>query len=245
MEDNISNTEPKQKSSGLLKLVTGLILLAALGGGAYYYQQSQNVDGEANTEMNEAVAKVNGVEVERRNYEQSLEELTTAFSQQGLDVADAAVKAQMEEQALRGAVNKELLVQEAAKEGLTVSDEDVEIEYQKVVASVGGIEVLAVALNSMGRSEAELREDLKEQLIIDRFVKDKTKYEELSVSDEEIETYYNEVSTTNAGEVPPLEEVKEALRSQLLFQKQQQVVSEFIESLRATATIEIILKASN
>lgn len=243
--EEVSITESKQKNNGFLKLVIGLILLAALGGGAYYYQQSQNVDGEANTEMGEAVAKVNGVEVERRDYEQSLEELTAAFSQQGLDVADPAVKAQMEEQALRGAVNKELLLQAAAKENVTVNDEDVEGEYQKVVASVGGVEVLAVALNSMGRNEAELREDLRGQLIIDRFVKAKTKYEELSVSDEEIETYYNEVSAENTDEVPPLEEVKEALRSQLLFQKQQQVVGEFIDSIRATAKIEIIFKGSN
>ena len=239
--EEILTTEPKQKSSGFLKLVIGLILLAAISAGAYYYYQNSQGGGDTNITAEEAVAKVNGVVVSRRDYEQSLEELTTAFSQQGLDVADATVKAQMEEQALRGAVNKELLLQEAAKENVTASDEDVESEYQKVVASVGGVEVLAVALSSMGRSEAELREDLKEQLIIDRFVKAKTKYEELSVSDEEIATYYQEASTANPDEIPPLEEVKEALRSELLFQKQQQVVSEFIDTLRASATIEILL----
>lgn len=240
--EEVSTTESKQKNGGFLKLVIGLILLAAIGAGAYYYyQNSQGTGEDGANEAGEAVAKVNGVDVSRRDYEQSLEELTTAFSQQGLDVADATVKAQMEEQALRGAVNKELLLQAAANENVTVSDEDVEGEYQKVVASVGGAEFLAVALSSMGRSEAELREDLKEQLIIDRFVKDKTSYEELNVSDEEIATYYQEASTANPDEIPPLEEVKEALRSQLLFQKQQQVVGEFIDSLRATATIEILL----
>lgn len=240
--DETTNTAPAQKSNPLLKLIVGLVLLAAVGAGAYYYYQSkQGTDGEANTEMNEAVAKVNGIEVPRSEYNQSLEELTAAYTQQGLDPADPAVKAQIEEQAMRGAVNKELLLQAAAKENVTASDEDVEGEYQKVVASVGGEELLSVALNSMGRSEEELRADLEEQLIIDRFVKAKTSYEALSVTDEEVETYYNEVSAENTGEVPPLEEVKEALRSQLLFQKQQQVVSEFVESLRAGATIEILL----
>ena len=57
-------------------------------------------------------------------------------------------------------VNNELLTQEAAKQGITITDEDLANERQSLVDSLGGEENLASALTQYGLSEADLSDQL-------------------------------------------------------------------------------------
>ncbi len=235
-------TTPSAPKKSLLPAVIIILVLAALGGGGYYFAKTKGLGPFASeSESEQVVAIVNGKEVPYSDYEKALEDIRSGFTQQGLDVNDEAIAAQIKEQALNATINRAIILEKAAEAGINPSDEEVDGEYQKVVDSVGGEETLALALANLGRSVEELRGDLEKQLVIDRYVKENTTYESLSVSDEEVSSYYENIKAANGDELPPLSEVMEALRSELLFQKQQQVVSEFVDTLRADATVEILI----
>jgi len=239
-------TTPKSNTLSLKKkTIFSIIILVVIGLGGYYYLS--NSDGSMNSSNSEVmeestgpVAKVNGVEISRANYQSRFTTISSTATQQGADPADEAVKAQIQEETLNVLINTQLLIQSAGENGIEITDDQVEEEYQKIIENLGGADGLAEALKNMNLSEEDLRKDIREQLSITELIQIKTDYSELTVSDSEVSEYYQSVSASNP-DVPELETVSEQIKAQLLAQKQQEEIGKLIETLRVDANIEILI----
>ncbi len=133
------------------------------------------------------------------------------------------------------------MINAATEAGVAATDEEVEAQFQVALENVGGQENLASALAGIGMTEEELRADIKNDVLINNYLEDKLGLAELSVSDEEVQAAYDAAAASNAEEVPPLADVAELIKNQLLLEKQQQAISVELEKLRAEAEIEVLV----
>lgn len=236
------------------KLLIAIIIFAGLAfGGNYYVSQGTKKETVVSTSIIDSlieetdvgdgtgpIAKVNDAEISRVDYQNTVKELSLSLLQQGYTTTDSTVATQIRQQAISILVNTELLVQDAKAKGIVVTDAEVAAEYQSIIKDMGSEEVLQLTLKDMNLTEADLMEDIWNQLAVDSNVESNTTINEQVVTDAEVQTYYDNVSANNT-DIPPLENIKDDLKEQLLQQKKQQVVSDFIQELRAKATIEILI----
>jgi hypothetical protein len=229
---------PKDSSSKGLWLTAGAIGVIALAAGAYYmYLKNPSADGQS-------VARVDGVEITAASYEQSAKQISAAYAAQGVDIASAEISAAIKEQALNTLINRQLLLNVAEKEGHQVNDAEVETEFQTVLTELGGQEGLNAALNETGITEAGLRADLRHDALINKYLRVKLGLEALVVSDEEVVTAYSaavEANATGTEPLPPLEDVRELIRGQLVSEKSQVLINTELERLRQEANIEVLI----
>lgn len=140
-------------------------------------------------------------------------------------------------------INQKLTAQKIDELGVTVSEEDVQEEITKIVEG-----------NKQFSDESDLKDYLKENqnMTMDSLksqISQGLKTEKLrervtdkvSVSDEEVETFYNKNKqryTDQEGNVKPLEEVRDQVRNALKSQKQNQAYNQWLEEEREKADIQ-------
>jgi hypothetical protein len=254
----MEETTPAVKKPGFIrrniKTIIFIGMFASLGfGGNYYINKSTEkapivttsiVDTLTTTKETDdgtgPVAKVNGVEISRVDYQNTVKELTLTLLKQGYTTTDSTVISQIRQQSVAILVNTELLVQDAKAKGVEISDAEVYAKYQEILTDMGSEEVLALTLKDMKLTETDLREDIRNQLAVDRHIETATKINDVTVADEEVRAYYDNVSINNA-DIPSFDNIKAELKEQLLQQKKQQVVSDFIQNLRENAQIENLI----
>lgn len=250
MNDETRQERAENKSNKGIAAFLGVIVLLALAIGGYYFLTGREDAGLTPEEEMAAllgldgegpVARVDGVEISRDEYRRSVEQMVAAYAAQGADPSDATAAAMIKDEALNALINRQLVVAAAAGSGVTASDEAVEAEFQNVVASLGGTEGLTAALASAGLSEQDLRDDLRNSVLIDAYIGSRVGANDISVSDEEVAGYYEAAAAEMEGEVPPLEEVESLIRSQLIAERQQLLIGTELERLRAEANIEILI----
>ncbi len=222
-------------------VVIAIIILLALAGGAYYYFHQQNSDDQAiNNGGGAVVATVNGTELTREEYSRNVNQLAGVYASQGIDTSNEQNMLAIQQEVLDTMINRQLILDAAANERLNVSDEEVETGFQEIVTNLGGEENLASALVSAGLDESTLRENIGTDLILQKFVNSHASLDNIVITDEEAETFYNSVKETNP-EIGELSDLLEALKSQLALQKQQEQINELLNTLRSEADIQISL----
>lgn len=237
MDESSNTTSQGNKGLTAILVVVAILLIA---GGAYWYLTSrQGEEAAETTTESEVAAVVNGHEIDKATLDRSIEQVTGTYAAQGIDTSNEEASAAIREQALTALINRQLMIGAATDAGLTASDEEVEAEFQVAVENIGGTENLATALSDIGMTEADLRADIANDVIINKYLDENLGLKALSVTDEEVKTAYDAAAASNAEEVPALEDVEELLRNQLLMEKQQELISTELERLRAEATIEI------
>jgi FKBP-type peptidyl-prolyl cis-trans isomerase (trigger factor) len=238
MDETSSTSSRGNKNLTAILVVVAILLLA---GGAYWYLTERQGDEMAATdEENQVAAVVNGHEIDRATLERSIEQVTGTYAAQGIDTSSDEANATIREQALTALINRQLMIDAATAAGLTATEEEIQAEYQVALDNVGGEESLATALSDIGMTEADLRADIANDVIINRYLDEKLKLNTVTVSDEEVKTAYDEAAESNGEDVPPLEDVEELIRNQLLVEKQQELIGTELERLRGEATIEIM-----
>ncbi|MBL7159017.1 SurA N-terminal domain-containing protein [Candidatus Microgenomates bacterium] len=114
------------------------------------------------------------------------------------------------EQVLETLVTKTLILQEAKKQGIKISQEDLDkkiSEIEEELKSQGAD--LETLLLSQGQTRESFEEQLKIQLMIDEMLG-----KEVTITEEEIKTYFEE-NKDALGEEAVFEEVKEDLETQI------------------------------
>lgn len=136
------------------------------------------------------------------------------------------------EQVLTQMINEKILLSEARKNGITVSDADIDNKVKEVETKVGGAQSLDSLLSSQGQTKESFRDQLKFQIIIEKmYAKDAT------VSAEEVKTYVEQnkdqlQATNSAGQE---KEAQEALQQDKL----SKTFSEKFQQLKQSAQIRI------
>ncbi len=186
----------------------------------------------------EAVAKVNGVEIVRGDYENSLSQLTAMYQSQGANLTEED-KASLAKEALETLINGELLRQEAIKAGMTAPEEKVTERLKEIETSIGGAEALAERMAEFKVTAESLRRDIENEILIQGLFEAKVT-NDIKVTDEEVEKFYNE-ATGPATDLPPLAEVKEEIVANIKSSKEQEAVSKYLEQVREEAEIERLI----
>lgn len=248
-----NSTEPAVADSAVAKSASPLkkYLAVALGvvviGLALVYVMEQ--DGRLQTGVfsfiqdraeTGPVASVNGVEIERSDYDASVKQLQQMLQMQGGNPTDPIMQDQFKTQALDTLINSELLRQAAVAARQTAADDLVEARYSEIAAGVGGAEILAERMAEFGITEAALRRDIANEILIQNYFQAELGFGEIEVSEAEITEFYDAVAATR-DDLPPLAEVRDEVVAQLRGDKEQALITELIAQLRTTAEIEQLI----
>lgn len=119
------------------------------------------------------VARVGSTVITQGDFDLRLKSTTTAIEQGGGPSGNPAMDTGVRSSVLRSLILDAIVAQEAASQGLAVSDKDVQAEISKDAQQVGGMNQLQTRLASAGGSIAQLQDEVRsqmnEQRLEDRF----------------------------------------------------------------------------
>ncbi len=139
-------------------------------------------------------------------------------------------------QVLEELINEKLLASEIVKQGVTVSDEEVKAEVDKITQEYGSEENFKSALEQYGLTLDKAKESIKKNLGFKKLVEKNSKIE---VTDEAIKKYFDDNKTIYAGK--KLEEVKESIKDNLYQQELYQKSQEIFTGVRQSAKVNSFL----
>lgn len=214
-------------------LIAGIIALVLLAGAGYYFYSTKYASP--------VVAVVNGTKIYEKEFNESVALIEQDATLRGADVTDEAVQIEIRNQALSTLIDNTLILTAAREAGITASAEEVQSTYDMLATQNGGAEQLAARMAELGITEEQLKKNINDRILADAYVEQATDIETLTVSDEEITQFIDEIKAGNpeGTEFPPLEEIKPQVESQLLMQKQQELMRNFLAELREKAKIEM------
>ena len=221
-------------------------IIAIMGIGTWYVLERDGrvttsiftgmVDGIRNTDAAPAL-RVNDVEITNARLQIAINQITQNAQQQGADLADPEVQTLIREQAVDMMVNTELLLQAAAADGITVTEEQIDTRVGEIETQVGGPEQLAVELANATITMEQLRDDIRTEITVQELLTGVVAAETITVTDEEVAALYEQAGGEAAGN-PPLADIREQVAAQVQSQKEQEVVQNYLQSLRINAVIE-------
>ena len=91
------------------------------------------------------------------------------------------------QQALASMIDDKVIAQELKKEKITISDKEVEAEFDAQIEMLGGKEAFTSALEQSGVTEKQFKENITEYLTLRQVLEPRT-----NVTDEDIKTYFEE-----------------------------------------------------
>jgi SurA N-terminal domain len=220
--------EVKSKRPSYLTAL-GLIGIIGIAGAGYVFYTRTQVP---------VVAVVNGTNITQEELDENVNMMKKSAELQGIDVSDAAVVTEIENQAIVNLINNELLLGAAKRAGLSTNEAAVQTAYEGLVSEFGSEEELKVRMESFGLTPEVLRGNITDRLIVDAYIEAETDIEEIEVTDAEVEGYLAS-ATTEGVTLPPLEEIRPQIEATLIAERQQAIVDALIERLRSESTIEI------
>ncbi len=214
-------------------IASSIVAVVAIAGAWYAVSVNEGKESTGNI-----VATVNGVELSREEFDAQFQQARETYLQQGTDVNDAQFVSQLETQVLDQMIAGVLLRQEAEKSGIAVDNNEVETEMATIIESLGGLDVFNQQLVGANLSKEELEDDIKEQLLVSKYIDTQVSGDE-TVTDEEARALYDQASAQQ--DMPPFEELEEQAKAEVLRQKQDQLIQTLVASLRESADINISL----
>jgi len=219
--------------------------------GADSAQDQQGQQGKPNTkDIPKVVAEVNGEKILKDDFvplfETQYQQMQMQAQQSGQPVDEKGLK----KQTVENLVSTEVLVQEADKRKIDVSDKDIDRGLKESAKSGQMSEKdFLKAMKDQGMDEENVRSELKNQLKIEGLVEDE--YGEFEVSGEEIGQAYEQAKSQQEQmaqqggqgqqEMPPIEDMRPQLKEQVKNQKSQEATQKFAKKLRKQADVTIHL----
>lgn len=200
-----------------------------------------------------AVAVVNGRIISQDYFDTIFAQVMHSYEMQGMSLEGeemAEMRREIEHDFLDELINQELIIQEAEKEGIEITDEEIQSEIDEITEYLGGIEALEENLAEVDMTMADLKRDFSRQFTIDKYL---THYKEqiadetaFKVTAEEVEAIYDEYVEGMAGmeedaEIPEFELVKPQIQAELEMEKEREMMELLSQKLRADAEIEILI----
>lgn len=242
--ERMEATAPAKKSP-IGKYIGAVVIVCIIILGVFFLLEKE---GRSSTSMfasiiekqeaNAVVALVNGEEIINSELDTSIKQFIQVAVAQGVDANNPDVQVEIRAQALDVLVNTELLKQAAADKGLEITDEEVSERLQTIEAEIGGPEILVERMETLGISNDQLQNDVKDELLIQELIDIIFAEAEITVSDEEISEVYENASVAQE-DLPALEEVRAQVEEQILASKEQAAIDAYLGELKDGAEIEI------
>jgi peptidyl-prolyl cis-trans isomerase C len=113
------------------------------------------------------VAKVNGEEIGRADFEKQMERTRARFQRAGRQIAPA-LESRLKENLIRKLVEEELIAQKAKAEGVTVEASEIDAKLAEHKARFGSDKAFQSFLERTQQSEADVKDDLTKNLLRDK-----------------------------------------------------------------------------
>ena len=250
-ESQGSEVAAVESESNMTVFIVGAIILGlAMVAAAWFFMSNNDsaingatVDGmqlEMDGDPDDPVAVINGQTITRAEFNRIRQQVVQSVQQQGMDINDPQVQSQINAQATETLINTELIRQAAAAAGASATDAEVDARYAEIVEAVGGVDALQASLAQLGLTEESLRSDVEQELVIEQYLEENLDRDSLAVSDQEVNELYEMSGGAEAG-LPPVEDVRPQIEQQILANKEQELIGELLEQLRAEAEIELLI----
>jgi len=213
-----SSKKKKKTSHGnvVIGAVLALIVIAVF----IFYSDKIFVKEDLSEKSFTVAASVNGEIITIKEIDDLYEKLPP---QMGLSITKDDLLEQL--------VERKLLLQEAKKQSVIVTDEDVTGVVDELKAQFPTEEIFNDVLRQQNIELDELNEQIIEQLLLSNLLEGVIGKPD--VTEEEIEVFFNENPVENVS----LEDVKDRIEEILVLQKQQQAYEEYMVILRQDAEI--------
>lgn len=235
-QDDREQSSPRPASGRGRKLIIwilGLVLLA--GAGFLGYRQLIHNGSVSESHI---VATVNDERITRSELDQQIAQLVSTGQLPPLEEIGEE-QAALERSVLEQMIGNLLLIEDAQRQGVSVSEDEVSSQYDSLVAQVGNQgDDFEQLLAEEGIAADDLRQSLRDQLVLEAYFDRLSQEYDISVSEEEIRHVFDtQVSGEDSG--IPFEAVEPQIRQQLEQQKLAEVLPAVIAELTEQAAVEI------
>jgi len=208
----------------------------ALVGGTIAWQLGGTGGGPAGV-----IASVDGEEITQEDVEAGVGEMKMMLEMQGQEVTPDMEQG-LRQNVLNELISEILLLQEAERKDIEVSQENVDAQWDSLVQRYEGEDELQEALDEHDLTEEELRQDITDQLRVQRFldkvVEEAMEEREIEITEQDKKDLYEQVEEQNP-DLPDFEEMKPELEQNLLQEHEQQILQELVAELQEESNIEI------
>ncbi len=179
---------------------------------------------------NPVIAEVNGQEI----HLQELQEAQAIIQAQSGQMVDGSAL-------LDQLITKELLLQEAESRDISVTPQEAETTLEQQITQNGlTVDQFKQRLQTQGTTYQETLVLYQEQITIDELLADEVSSSDLSVSDSEAESFFDEnldAIKGQFGEDTVYEDISDLIKNTVLQQKQQGLVTDLVDQLKSDAEV--------
>ena len=239
-ENNQANITPKKSSKKKFILIVIIVLIVG-GAVSYFLPGNLNVWKKLGISASgNYAAVINGEKITLSDLDLRIDQAKEAIQLQGGNLADEKALAEVKKQMLTDMINEEILLQNAVKGGIVVTDSEVQSAYNELVSKFKSKEEFEKELTTRSLTEASVKENINRQMTLNKYIEQNVDAKNIIVTDEEIGNLYKSYSAQQAN-MPKLDEIKAQLSAQVRQQKYKTLVFEFVDKLKKEAKIEINL----
>jgi peptidyl-prolyl cis-trans isomerase C len=180
-------------------ILSALIGLLLIPGAAAFGEDTKKKDAKKaeavpaaktdETAENAAVAIVNGKEISREALNRELTLVTQRLKSQGQQIGKAQLD-KMQGNVLDNMIDRELLYQDALKNGIKADDQAINAQLDKMKKNFPGDAEYQKALEMMNTSEADLKANIAQSMVIQQLIESKIT-PKIQITDAQIKEFYD------------------------------------------------------
>ncbi|MDY0410397.1 SurA N-terminal domain-containing protein [Virgibacillus soli] len=179
------------------------------------------------------VLEVNDEKVNGNKYNTAYIQTKMRLYQIGQDIDDLE---QVKDKTLDELIAQELLRQEIENKGFSVSNKDVDAEYEAIKKENG--DQLKAYLKEFSMTEDDFKEQVKYSLALEKYLDKEVKTPK--VSDKEIKDMYDKLKENN-DDIPEYKDVADIIKEQLEQQKKEEELKTIIDALEEKAEVKKLI----
>jgi len=204
-------------------------------------EEMQKKMEEQQVDPDETVATVNGTEIKGEEYNSLLSSAQQQAQASGTDPTTDDAAKELKDQVLKSLVGNELLLQEAENKNYEVSDKEVDEELKSAKDQFEDEDKFKEALKATGSTEEEYKQQLKEGLLVTKYVDKELSPKE--VTEDDMKTYYEEMEkqakeSNQEDSLPKYDDIKDQLKATMEQQNLQTVMLEKVDELEKDANVK-------
>lgn len=235
----MENNEQKIESgSSMAQSRTMLVLVAIIVFGTIVYFIGSDELKNKYLTPDRTIATVNGEIITQKQFDHLFEQAKPIYESEGANLTQSDELLKYKSQFLDEMINNAILLQSAKSYGVVVTDYEIKSAYNDSVDRFKGEEALVAYLKEQDMTPEDLKQNISDQLHIQKYLVEATDIEKATVTDTEIKELYEKVVNEMKGEAPEFEKAQALIRSELLRQKTTAIVTSHVLSLREKAVIE-------
>lgn len=166
-------------------LKKGCLVLMAFGAVALW----SSVFAQDKKVSEDKAASVNGAIITMKQLERELRQTRQRLAAQGRQLSDSELAA-VKKDLLESLINRELIYQESLRQKISAKESEVAEEYDRLKKRFPGEAEFHQALQRMNISEAEIKNQIRQELGLKDFI-DKNFSQKISVPEPEVRLYYD------------------------------------------------------